>query len=387
MSNNSIKSAFGLIGGELELKTDVEVQIDDNGNISKLTHENPPNSLKIKKDSPNYLLIPGFINSHVHIGDSFAKETGFNKSLIEVVAPPYGLKHQLLKNTSDDIIVEGIKAAIMEMISNGITTFADFREQGVKGIELLKTVIKNEPIEVITLGRFQDSKELERIYNIADGLGFSSYKIVSDDIIQQVIQKREQLRKLVFCHLAEVSRNDDYIKRILKDGIVDGIVHGTHLTKPDLIAFQQNNVSLIICPRSNGYFGVGFPPINEINDIKMDVAIGSDNIMANTPDLLEELRYLYRVHRNLTRNSVNNKLKAVDLLKMVTINAAKILGLDSSIGSISEGKQADFIQIDLNAPNLFCELNQSNLLPLIINRTKSENIKRVFKKGVLIFER
>lgn len=110
--------------------------------------------------------------------------------------------------------------------------------------------------------------------------------------------------------------------------------------------------------------------------------------MVNNTDLLEELRYLYRISRVLGRNDKSVKLDSKELLKMITINAARNFNLDKKRGSITEGKVADFSLIDLNDPNFYSyKLDSNNIFPLIVQRAKSENIKKVYIKGELAFER
>ena len=96
MSDNVIKYDYGLIGDDLELK------INKDGRISQLPFITPEKNIKVK-NSQTILMIPGLINSHIHIGDSCAKEKGYNKNLTEVVAPPHGIKHRLLRETPLDV--------------------------------------------------------------------------------------------------------------------------------------------------------------------------------------------------------------------------------------------------------------------------------------------
>jgi 5-methylthioadenosine/S-adenosylhomocysteine deaminase len=110
--------------------------------------------------------------------------------------------------------------------------------------------------------------------------------------------------------------------------------------------------------------------------------------MINNTDLFEELRYLYRILRVLSKDDLTVKLDSREMLKMITINAAKNFKLEKNRGSITEGKMADFILIDLNDPNFYTpNIDSNNLFHLIVQRTKSENIKRVYIKGELVFER
>ncbi len=388
MPNKRLFCKYGLIGENLNLKKDIGLEIDNNGKIIKLEYDNPGKFIDLSVDDQNFLLIPGFINSHVHIGDSFAKEKGFNRDLIEIVAPPNGLKHKLLKNISDEVKIEGIKKTTLEMLSNGITYFVDFRERSIEGINLLKIALKESPMKFLTLGRFLSANEIESVFKEADGLGLSSYKKTSTNIKKLLKEFKFKFKKPIACHCAEYRRDKNLIDEIINDRLVDIVVHGTKFLKEDLERLKKRNISLILCPRCNGYFGVGFPPINEVLKLKMPIALGTDNLMANNADLFEEMRYLYRISRVLGRKNDDIKLTAKGLLKMVTINAARLFELDNQIGSISEGKFADFFLIDLNDPNFYCyELDYDMFYPLIVQRTRSENIKQTYINGKLVFER
>ncbi|MFX1452279.1 MAG: amidohydrolase family protein [Promethearchaeota archaeon] len=175
---------------------------------------------------------------------------------------------------------------------------------------------------------------------------------------------------------------------MLADGLVDVIVHGTHYLKEDLQLIKNKKMSLILCPRSNGYFGVGFPPIIDILKLKIPISLGTDNLMINNTDLFEELRYLYRISRILGKNEENVILDAKSLLKMITINAARNFKVDQIRGSIEEGKNADFCKIKLSDPNFFSyRVDSDDIFALIVQRTKSENIKELYIKGELVYER
>ncbi|MFX1277603.1 MAG: amidohydrolase family protein [Promethearchaeota archaeon] len=384
----NIFSNFALIGEDLELKQEVTLEIDKNGNISEMTYKNPEKLIDISNNNQLYLLIPGLINSHTHIGDNFAKESGFNKKLTEVVAPPFGLKHNLLRQTSEDIIIKGIKKAVLEMLSNGITCFIDFREGGANGIHLLKKVIELSPINCLIYGRFMDDNEIESIFELADGIGLVSYKQISPTNKKVVTESKQYSKKIIACHCAEKNRDLNLINDMFDDNLVDVIIHGTKFINDDLVRIQDEKKSLVLCPRCNGYFGVGFPPIIEILQLGIPISLGTDNLMANNTDLFEEMRYLYRITRVLSSYDKRIKLTSKDLLKMVTIHAAKNFHLERKYGSISKGKSADLFLVNLKDPNLYINnLNKNNIYNVIVQRTRSENIKRTYIKGEVVFER
>ena len=157
MFETVIQSKYGLIGDELELKKNISIDLDENGKIAKLSYDNVEDDISFSERQHNYLLIPGLVNSHVHICDSFAKEVGFNKDLISVVAPPNGIKHKLLESIPKEIKTHGIKEVISDMLASGITLFADFRENGISGINLLKEVL-----EGFASGRFLTQEDVRK---------------------------------------------------------------------------------------------------------------------------------------------------------------------------------------------------------------------------------
>lgn len=388
MANKYLFSNYALIGENLDLKQNVNLEIDQNGKIIHISCDNISENIEILANHQTFLMMPGFINSHVHIGDNFAKELGFNKELGEIVAPPFGLKHKLLRQTPKDIKINGIQNAVLEMLSNGITFFIDFREEGVDGLKLLKKALTDSAINFLALGRFMDESEIESIFDIADGVGLSSYKQITSSNKKFIVSAKHKFKKIIACHCAEKIRSENLIDKIFNDNIVDVIIHGTKFTKKDLEKINRHNKSLVLCPRCNGYFGTGFPPINEVINLKIPISLGTDNLMVNNTDLFEEIRYLYRISRVLCNYNKELQVSSKDLLKMITINAAKNFNLEKEFGSISIGKFADLFLIDLGSPNLFSsKLDSNNIYNLITQRTKSENIKKTFIKGGLVFEK
>jgi len=391
MKINRIFSEYGLIGDDLELKKNVLISIDENGRIQNIKSEKPEESLSFGKNQYSVkLLIPGLINSHVHIGDSFAKEFGYNKNLIEIVAPPDGLKHKLLRSIPKKIKIVGIEHSINEMIRNGITCFNDFREEGIEGVRFLQQVLKSTPIRNLIFGRYNSKEEISQVMKEADGIGLSSYSKVTKKEIRLLENYKSKFKKQIACHIAEDKRDLNLFEDIMRDKIVDIFIHGTKFQKYELERIKQSNKHLILCPRSNAYFAVGLPPILEINNQKIPVSLGTDNIMVNSPNLFEEMRFTYYSAKilqeinNLQRFSLNPK----DLLKMITLNAAKTFNMESSIGSISTGKLADFFTLNLNDINFYVDKLHKDLFhAFIIQRTNPINVKEVYIGGIKVYER
>ena len=71
---------------------------------------------------------------------------------------------------------------------------------------------------------------------------------------------------------------------------------------------------------------------------------------------------------------------ATDMLKMITINPARILGVDHERGSIEIGKRADFVLIDATTDNLAPVVDP---VAALVNRATAADIRAVFNNGIL----
>ncbi|MGB6680356.1 MAG: hypothetical protein WBF08_03390, partial [Candidatus Bathyarchaeia archaeon] len=99
-----IESPFLLAGDNLDLLKNAYVLIDNELIAEVGTGERPQAEKKIS--FKNEIIIPGLINSHVHIGDSAFKDQGQGKTVNDLFKPPNGLKHRLLEHTETKILVQ-----------------------------------------------------------------------------------------------------------------------------------------------------------------------------------------------------------------------------------------------------------------------------------------
>ena len=104
-------------------------------------------------DATDSIVCPTFLNGHTHIGDSIIKDEGYGLSLGEMVKPPNGVKHKALANAEDGEIIDAMKKSMWDMFESGTTHFIDYREGGIKGVELLRKASKNLPVTPVILGR------------------------------------------------------------------------------------------------------------------------------------------------------------------------------------------------------------------------------------------
>ena len=369
----TIKNGLVLTGFNLDaVKTNVV--INDEGRIIKLSSYYEEGEII---DATNCIVCPAFINAHIHIGDSIVKDVGDGVSIKQLVEPPNGLKHQKLNEASDSQIVESMHETAKEMLYSGISTFIDFREGGIKGIELLKKAIYDLPINACILGRsdkYYDSTTTpnearlitRELLQHCDGIGLSGVEDVDSEIMLQIAEVCNQEGKLAMIHVAEYydlqeqsvqMTNQTEVERALRAGFTN-LVHVTYPIMQDLTLLSSTSPCIIACPRSNGMLSVGVPPVSAYVEEQIDVALGTDNVMFNKPDMFREMEYTLKA----VRGSYKNKITAHDVLKMATINGFKILGKDISI---QEGNISDILVIRQKSEDPYLS---------IVNRSSSEDI-------------
>ncbi len=116
-------------------------------------------------------------------------------------------------------------------------------------------------------------------------------------------------------------------------------VHAVHLTHEDHSRLQSRGVTVVTCPRSNRWLGVGRSPVPQILREGIPVALGTDSL-ASTPDLdmFGELAALCQEHPGISPAAA---------LRMATLNGATALDIDDRLGSIERGKLARLIAVPL----------------------------------------
>ncbi len=287
-----------------------------------------------KKPICKGLIVPSFVNAHTHIGDSFIKQKKINlpKNIEDLVAPPNGLKHKLLRETSDEDIIKGMEKSIEIMIKNGTKYFCDFRENGILGISQLKAALNLWKISCIILSRPDSNKyyknELDLLLKNSNGISLSSISDWEYSEIKKVVKDTKYKKKIFALHGSERIREniDDILD--LKPNF---LVHMIKASESDLTRTKEMNIPIVICPRANSFFGLK-PNYKLLKKTKVDLLIGTDNAMLNFPVILDEIKYI---------TSISKVFSTMELFYMITYGARKVLNLDCDI--LGPNSKADFV--------------------------------------------
>jgi len=290
------------------------------------------------------IIIPPLANPHIHIADAVFQDE-IKGSIEEVVAPPLGLKHRILKETSRETIIKTIKSTADLMFCSGIGYFGDFREGGVEGVRIVKEALSDSPLNYKLFGRPKemkyDKKELNELLLLADGIGLSAVSDWEEDEIKKISAHTKRAGKKFALHASERIREDlDFVLDLKPDFLV----HMTEATDEDLKICAENEIPIIVCPRSEMFFG-HMPDIPRMLRKNVTLTLGSDNAMINKPhSFFREMEFAYKISKS------KGEIKAKDILNMVLKNSRKVLNVSDDI-CLSSGKDANFIVLNLLAKN------------------------------------
>jgi len=383
-----------LYGSDLKLIEKTSIEITGN-TFQKISSEIKPSKNKVV-NCKGLLLIPGLINSHTHIGDSVAKDIALNDNVNSKIHPVFGVKQKILRETNPKKLIIFMRKSAKSMIKKGITTFVDFRESGLDGVLLIQKALSDIPIRAVILGRieFYQSKsqikknmpipksylnQLEPLLKNCDGLGISGSNENSDSSLKQ-LSKTKEIRAI---HCAETMQSYLKSKQMTKKTEPersmflkpDFLVHMTYASKNDLSLVSKKIRGIVVCPRANASLAEGIPDIDQMLKLNCNIAIGTDNVMINSPDMFREMDFLWKVTMGIHKKRIDPK----KILKMATVNAGKLL--NKKIGCIKEGYLADAI---------FIKKNDLDLDPLqnpyasIVHRASENSIQAVMIGGKIV---
>jgi cytosine/adenosine deaminase-related metal-dependent hydrolase len=414
-----IKNASLLQGRDLKFVENGIIQISDKGIITEVGNGLDYSDVGTDSsifDAEGFLLIPGLVNAHTHIGDSIAKDVTSDPDL-SCVDPRAGIKNKILSRTNPIQLEVFMRYSAISMLRKGIVAFADFREGGLNGVRQLQRAISGLKIKTVVLGRLEkyfdpsySKKEIDpngsflnpqellqnihEVLEVADGLGISGANENTDESLRRYSESTRNYRggrisdtkRLLAIHAAESQETASLsiqktglteVERIIKFLKPDFVIHMTQASDNDISSISMNKIGIVVCPRSNGVIGCGIPRISRMLSKECLIGIGTDNVMLNSPDMFKEMDYLWKVCRATGECSIS----ARDILRMATVNGAEILHLNS--GCIEAGRCADILFIDKRHIDLF---PIHDPYASIVQRVNQESIKGVMINGEFVTE-
>jgi len=127
--------------------------------------------------------------------------------------------------------------------------------------------------------------------------------------------------------------------------------HCVYIDQSEVQLLAEHEVSVVHNPESNMKLASGIAPVPEMMAQGVTVALGTDGCASNNDlDLFAEMDTAAKLHKVSKLDPT--VMDAQTLLRMATVDGARALGLDHSIGTLQAGKRADLIVIDTKKPHL-----------------------------------
>lgn len=384
----------------------IEYGIDiliNNNKIEKI--EKNISQIDISKtiDATDKYVLPGFINTHSHIGMAIFRESvdGYTTQnwLTERIWP---IEDKL---TNEDVYYSCLLSCA-EMIKSGTTTVNDqyfFPESIIKAI--LQSGMRAELTRVLMDidnnldSRFSELQDLINNYNnkyenIYISVGIHGLYTASQNCIEKAIKLAKDNSLNIHMHYLENSQeitdiSNNYNSKMPYEIIEENFnnsnsifAHCVKLQDKDFEIFKNYNIKVAHCPISNLKLGCGIANIPKMLENGIIVSLGTDGQGSGCNlDMFETMKFTGLLQKGLNENP--ELLPSYEILKMATINGAKALNKEALIGSIKEGKLADLIILDLSDINL---QPINDIFSDIVYNAKSNNVITTIVNGKVLME-
>ena len=333
----------------------------------------PGESIYLGKNS---VLMPALINTHTHLEFSSNKTSLMYGDFITWLESVIEKREELFISCKG----ECYKKAIEEMKKSGICAFGEISSSGndLKYLKHspLKVVYFNEIIGTNPaivdamyqdfLNRLNESLKLEN-KNFKAAISIHSPYSVHPILMDKVINIAKEKNLPIQAHFMESKAERKWLdtgegefklffekhfknaKPLIKPmefiekfkNTNTTFIHCVYANDKEFEKISQIDAKIAHCPVSNRLLNVGKLDLEKVKNYKIDYSVATDGLSSNySLNLFKEIRAALLMHTDL-----HPKYLAKDLLKAVTINAAKELNLNN--GSIEIGKSADLITFKL----------------------------------------
>jgi 5-methylthioadenosine/S-adenosylhomocysteine deaminase len=323
---------------------------------------------------PNHALLPGLVDAHTHAA----------MTLLRGLADDLPLKAWLEDHiwpaearwVSPEFVRDGTDLALVELVRGGVTTFQDMyffpdvvaRVASAAGLRAslglvvmgFPTAWAGSPAEYLQKGLdVRDAHRHDPLLSFA--LAPHAPYSVDDATLREVRKLADEVQVPIHMHVHETAQEladsvAQYgvrpLARLDALGLLDHdftAVHMTQLDATEIALCAARGVKVVHCPESNLKLASGLCPVAALRAAGVTVAIGTDGAASNNDlDMLGEVRTATLLAKQVAGDPT--VLPAAEALEMATLGGARALGLAEHIGSLTPGKWADCIAIDLSRP-------------------------------------
>jgi 5-methylthioadenosine/S-adenosylhomocysteine deaminase len=358
-------------------------------------------------DARGALVVPGLINGHAHAAMSLlrgiADDHLLNDWLERYIFPAEA------NNVSEEFVTWGTRLGLLEMIRGGITTYADMyyfedavarvtKEAHMRGV-LAETIVdfpapdhRTPAAAIEYLERFIEKWQGDPL--ITPAAGPHSIYTVSEAHLRAIADLARRHDVPILIHLAEAKLESENIRAthatspaayLHQIGMLGPKVTAAHCIweeNADIALLAACGVGCVHNPSSNMKLASGVMPVVDLRAAGVAVGLATDGAASNNrQDMFYEMDLAAKLQK-ITRMDPR-ALPAMEVVEMATIEGARALHLAKEIGSIEEGKQADIIIVETNAPHA---TPMYNVYSQLVYALKSSDVASVMIGGKMVME-
>ncbi|HET9480024.1 MAG TPA: 5'-deoxyadenosine deaminase [Pyrinomonadaceae bacterium] len=362
----TMDSANRIVRGDLLISGSHIVEL---GDISQ--------SADVVIDAGGCALIPGFVQTHIHLCQTLFRGAADDLALIDWLKKrvwPMEAAHSAASIAASarlgvaELIKGGTTCALtMETVNHTAKVFEVVEETGFRATVGKCMMDKGDEVPEALHEQTAESIEesialLEQWHGKANGrIRYCFAPRFAISCTRELLEKVGELARVhsvmihthasenrTECALVEQEtglRNIVYLDSVGISGRHVALAHCVHLNNNEIELLKNTRTNVVHCPSSNLKLGSGIAPIAKLLDEGISVSLGADGAACNNRlDMFTEMRTTALLQKALHGPEV---LAANRVLRMATIDGAKALGLEAEIGSLEVGKRADVAVVKL----------------------------------------
>jgi 5-methylthioadenosine/S-adenosylhomocysteine deaminase len=363
-------------------------------NAATLTSQHP---LATIIDVSSRIIAPGFVNAHVHGASVLLRSLtrGYPLSAWNTLVPLRQATEFLLDPSSVSFFEPLALFAGTDHLLHGTTTVADVLPPA--DVQALGSAVRGHARAGIrSTYTLSGWSQIRGARNQLPPPGSGAVAFDMDEEltiygIEKHLRAAKELGLPPAFQLGETRKGVDALKRNFKKSPVrvikeagallpqSWVAHGNYFVPADLDLLAESGVTLTICCGSASRKRTGCPVLLHLASRDLRLAVGTD---WGSVDMLGELKFLSMLPSLV---SGVRQFRALELIRMATINGAHALGIASDTGSLEVGKRADLVMFTLE--NMFFPLASETagadvLAETIIERMDAGRVSDVMVDGV-----
>jgi 5-methylthioadenosine/S-adenosylhomocysteine deaminase len=343
-------------------------------------------------DVSNRILIPGFIDTHVH------SYQGLLRSLLPngLVDPDYNrdIQDNLTLHYQPTDAYAGVLATALAMIDIGTTAIVDISQvaHSPEHSDACIRALQDAGIRAVFAysrgagagAKYpQDIARLQRMYfNTNDQLLSLALAVNTD------LSTFRAARDLGLRAVLHIRVNSEPLLALGRAGLLrpgDEFIHCAHLTDEAWRLIKDSGGRTSHSPPLEMAMGHGMPSIQEALDRGLRPSFSSDHSATVAQDMFGIMRTAFNLQRlfvlQRARRGEQNLpplLTARDVLEFATIEGARCADIDSRIGTLTPGKEADIVVLRAGSLDVW---PHNNAFGTVANLMNASHVESVFIKG------